>query len=454
MSKRTLARALLALALGAGLGSAHAQDKTTITFARFFGACEAEYGTVNEAAKAEGECGIITALINEFNATNKEGIVVQPQIIEWGPYYDQIAARMVSGDVPDVAVMHESVLGDFVARKLVQPLDDGLRQVGIDPSQFTEQAKKGVTVNGKTYALPYDTHAWLWHMNGNLFKKAGLAGADGTVQLPKSADELLAQARKFKEATGKPYFAWPTVNEAASPLRTLITLVAQEGGTLFPGGQIDLHSKDATAALQLMETLYKEGHIKKDLDYGAANQAFLSGDVGCVVVGTWTIGDFIKAAEKADSPLHGGYQVYPFAKLYGKKAAWADGHSWVFLRGAGKEPAKRKAALSLMKFLFDRNFEWARTGHLPVNKAVLASAQFQKLPFRKNILEISQTGASIPLTVPRQRALQDIVGEEIANMWLTGKPLPEVARDAEARTNKLLASARTEAKSGTGAGGQ
>ena len=336
--------------------------------------------------------------------------------------------------------MHESVLGDFVARKLVEPLDDAFKQAGIDPSQFTDHGRNGVTVGGKIYALPYDTHAWLWHMNANLFKKAGLTNADGSIQLPKDASDLLAQARKFKAATGKAYFAWPTVNETAAQLRTLITLVAQQGGKLFPEDKkIDLHSKEARTALQLMDTLYKEGHIKPNLDYGAANQAFLSGDVGCVVVGTWTIDDFIANSDKADSALHGGYQVYPFAKLYAKKAAWADGHSWVIFKGGAKDPAKRKAALTFMKYLFDRNFEWSRTGHLTISKTVLNSAQFQDLPFRKSIMEITSTGAAIPLTVPRQRALQDIVGEEIANMWLTNKPVDAAAKDGEARTNKLLA---------------
>jgi multiple sugar transport system substrate-binding protein len=105
--------------------------------------------------------------------------------------------------------------------------------------------------------------------------------------------------------------------------------------------------------------------------------------------------------------------VYPFAKLYANKGAWADGHSWVIFKGGAKDEAKRKAALTFMKFLFDRDFEWSRTGHLPANKTVIDSDQFKKLPFRPSILEISQTGVAIPLTVPRQRALQDIVGEEL-----------------------------------------
>ena len=444
MRTRTFLRAACALALAAGVQGARAQGKTEITFARFFGACDADFGKTTDASQASGECGIITALVNEFNATNKDGIVVKPQIIEWGPYYDQISARMVAGDVPAVAVMHESVLGDFVSRKLVEPLDDGFKSVGLDPAQFTEHARRGTTSGGKIYALPYDTHAWLWHMNANILKKAGLTGADGSVVLPKSGEELLAHARKVKEATGKYYFAFPAANETAWYLRTLVTLVAQQDAKLFSddGRKIDMKSAAVKNSLELLDTLYKEGHVKPNEDYGAANQSFLAGDAACVVVGTWTIGDFIASAAKPGSPLEGGYQVFPFAQLYGKKAAWADGHAWVLLKGGTKDPKIRKASLTFMKFLFDRNFEWSRTGHLPASQVAADSEPFKKLPFRPQITEITKTGAAVPLNVPRQRALQDIVGEEMANMLLTKKPVAAVQASAEERTNKLLASVK------------
>jgi multiple sugar transport system substrate-binding protein len=45
----------------------------------------------------------------------------------------------------------------------------------------------------------------------------------------------------------------------------------------------------------------------------------------------------------------------------------------------------------------------------------------------------------LPNTVPRQFAIQQIVGEEISNMLSTGKPVADVQKEAEQRTNALLA---------------
>src|SRR2546425_12397410 len=97
---KSIIRAVACMAIGGSvLVPAQAQEKTEITLARFFGSCEADYGKSTDVKAARGECGVITTLINQFNATNKEGIVVKPQIAEWGPYYDQLTARMVARDV-------------------------------------------------------------------------------------------------------------------------------------------------------------------------------------------------------------------------------------------------------------------------------------------------------------------------------------------------------------------
>jgi len=444
--KSLLIRATTGLALAAALvAPAAAQPKTEITLARFFGSCEADYGKSTDVKAARGECGIITTLVNQFNATNKDGIVVKPQIVEWGPYYDQLTARIVARDVPTIAVMHESSLGDYVSRKLVDPLDEGFKSFGINTADFTDHAKNGTILDGKVYALPFDTWSWLWHVNLNLMKKAGLTRPDGSPVIPTSPDELLAQARKFKQATGKPYFSWTTANSTSPNMRSFLTLYYQQGGELFSAGgkpRLNMKTKEAANVLELMNQLYSEGLVVPNLDYGAANQAFVAGDAGVVVVGTWKIDDFLAQSEKAESPLYKGYTVVPFPKLYANKAVFADGHTWVMLRGGAKDEATRKAALTFMKFLWENNAEWARTGHLPTNRNVIASPAFKTLPLRNNIAEISSIGRGMPHNVPRQRAIEIMVDQEIGNMLLSKKPVAQVQEAAETRVNKLLEGVR------------
>ena len=62
---------------------------------RFFGECTSDYGTATNVAKAEGECGIMTALINRFNAENRD-IVVDTNVVAW-PGYAQLTAQIDDG---------------------------------------------------------------------------------------------------------------------------------------------------------------------------------------------------------------------------------------------------------------------------------------------------------------------------------------------------------------------
>ena len=440
---------LLALAcVTSGCGPAPAADATQrassgpveIDMMRFFGSCEATYGSHTDAGTAVGECGILTSLVNEFNAQNKGRIVVHTQIGEWGPYYDQLNARLVASDVPAIAVMHESMLGDYVRRKLVEPLDADFAQVGIDTGDFTAHAHRGVTFSGQTYALPFDTWSWLWHFDMGLMKQAGLVTADGKPVLPHSPDELLAQARQFRKATGKPYFAWAAANEPSANTRTFLTLVYQQNGKVFAddGRTINLHTPEVEKALDLMQTLYDEGDVKPGQDYASANQSYLNGEVGVLIVGTWTIDQFMGEAKKPASPLHAGYFVAPFPTLYARPAIFADGHSWVLMKGGTPDARSHAAALQLMKFLYDHDGDWARTGHLPTRKSIAESAGFKALPFRSELAEITSTGISIPNNVGTQRAIENLIGEDIGNIIVSHKPRAKALADIEKRVDAQL----------------
>jgi multiple sugar transport system substrate-binding protein len=434
-------RYLAALALGTAAlaGGAQAQQKTEITFARFFGACDADYGTSTDVEKARGECGLITALVNRFNATNKDNILVKTQIIEWGPYYQQLTARIAARDIPTVAVMHTSQIGDFIRSRIVEPIDDDLKAAGIDPADMTPHAKTGVTFNGKVHALPWDTHSWLWHMNVGLFKQAGLVDAAGKPIVPKSVDELLAQAKTMKEKTGKPYFIMASVaaGDAANATRSFYSLLYQQGGSLFPKGfdKADFSTPEARNAFEFFEKLAQGGYITKGLDGAGGLGGFIAGNGAVYLTGTWRIDDLLAAAQKPDTGLK-EYTARIFPNLFKEDAVWADNHSWVLLRG-GTTPQTRKAAQVFLKYLWDNNNQWARGGgHLPVRASMLA--EYGKLPERPNVMKITEIGKALPHDVRRQFGFQALIGEEINNVINGNKPVAQALKDAQERADQLL----------------
>lgn len=415
-----------------------AQAQTKIELQRFFGACDADYGKVTDVSKAVGECGIITSLINKFEADNPD-IDVNVTTVEW-PGYDQLNAQLASGAAPDVVSMHYSAISDYQSRGLIDPIDEVLSAQGISPDSFTEAARGGVTKEGQLFGLPFDNWTMLFHVNMNLMKQAGLVNADGKPILPTSADELIAQGKQFKEKTGKPYLVQILANETAAYARVLYTLLQQQNADFFADPtKITLNTPEAKNVVELMKKIKDEGLTTTGLDYAASVTSFTNGDGGIAVNGTWLIGDFVAQSEKEGTALAGGYTVYPVPQLYpGRDSTYADGHSWV-MPHKDRTPEQTEAIGKLFKFLAENDFQWARTGHLPAVKAVFAMPEFKALPHRENIAEIAETGRSLPGAVQRQFAIQDIIGEEVGAAVNGDKTIDEALGSAESRINDLLA---------------
>ena len=130
--KRIVAALSVALALGSCGQSDH---KTHLYLQRFFGECGAEYGRSIDVSKAEGECGIITTLVDRFNAENPD-IHIDVNVVAW-PGYPQLTAQVAARDPPDLVTMHEGVISDYASKGLVEPVDNYLRAAAICTIQPT-----------------------------------------------------------------------------------------------------------------------------------------------------------------------------------------------------------------------------------------------------------------------------------------------------------------------------
>ena len=425
--------ALLAITL-AGCGDSG--NGRSIYVQRFFGECTAEYGTATNLVKVEGECGIITTMINKFNAEN-HGTRVSQNVVAW-PGYPQLTAQVAAKDPPDMVTMHTGVMSDYAAKGLIEPLEPYLREAGIDPASFTDASRRAVTLNGRVYGLPWDTHGGLFHINLALFKKAGLM-RDGKPILPRSAEELLQHARQFKARTGKPYLIQSLVGDPAYQTRNMYTYLMAQDAVIFPdANHIRLRTPEARRVATFFRRINQERLGTLNQDTPAAIASFMNGEGGIYPTGTWMIGQFEQEANTPGRLLYKSYGVYPYPRLWGRHASFVSGHAWV-VPTRERSPEQRAAMARFFRFLADHNFDWARTGHLPAFRSVVDSPQFKALPHRQDIAPLASIGQPLPGYVQRQSAIEGLVGEELAAAVNGQKPIERALADAERRVNNLLA---------------
>ena len=100
--------------------------------------------------------------------------------------------------------------------------------------------------------------------------------------------------------------------------------------------------------------------------------------------------------------------------------------------------AQRAAIARFFRFMAAHNYDWARTGHIPAFKSVLADPRFKSLPHRADIAPLAAIGRPLPSKVQRQNAIEGIVGEEAAAAFTGQKTIPRALGDAERRVDDLL----------------
>jgi multiple sugar transport system substrate-binding protein len=112
------------------------------------------------------------------------------------------------------------------------------------------------------------------------------------------------------------------------------------------------------------------------------------------------------------------------------------------LKSDKRTEEQRQGALKFIKFLYDHNGDWARTGHLPSRQSVLDSAEFKALPFRGNLLSIPEHAHHHPNTVNQQRVMFFTIGEELGAAILGQKTVEQGPAEAESRVNAVLRRAK------------
>ncbi|MGI9508408.1 MAG: extracellular solute-binding protein [Geminicoccaceae bacterium] len=419
--------------LGTGLAlltDAHADVELKV--ARFFDPCIEASADIEQAS---GEACIVQAIFNAFSAADN-GVTIDLLPPHRDNYYPQLIAAYAAETPPDVHLLHRHRLPEFATAGLLAPLDDDLPTTGVDFSDWQQAARDAVTIDDQVYALPFDLHANLWHVNLSLLAEAGLVADDGRPLLPASPGELLDHARQVKKITGKSYLA---ADFAQYPIgvRSVLTLLWQQDRNIFDGEDLRIDTAAMRAAITTFTDLFDAGLANPAHDYETAQEAFLDGGVAILINGTWAVDLYDKLVARGDIALN-EYDVTDFPTFFESDATWTDSHLWAVPASLkARRPEAYEAAVQLLAWIDEHNLDWARTGHIAVRRSVLESEAYATLAHRPDYRRSAEIGRDLPLTSGYDE-IHDILAQDLQAIWLEGVPLDEALAKAEADIRQLL----------------
>jgi ABC-type glycerol-3-phosphate transport system substrate-binding protein len=283
------------------------------------------------------------------------------------------AAKEQTIDI-DLALGPASMVEGLRAAGRIEPLDGLLADSLLDG--VVAPAATGARRDGHLWGVP-DTAGFhlLLYYNPELLKSP-----------PADTDELLARTKKL---TGEGRYG--LVMNAGDPLWLFPWVAGYDGWPVDDEGRPTLDSPAMVKALSFMRKLRQAG-MPIDLDYRAAQEAFLAGEAAMLIDGEWA------AAALRQSDLPWGVGRLPTVSETGLAAApLVVARYWVLV--ADESAAQRDMALALLSFLAapEQQLGWAENfGLLPTQRNALADQFVLDDPFLRTSAAGMQAGRGVP----------------------------------------------------------
>jgi multiple sugar transport system substrate-binding protein len=256
----------------------------------------------------------------------------------------QFLTAVSSGNPPDVVYMARNLVGTYAAKGAIQPLDDCIKNSGIDTTQYREAAMNEVKLKDKTYGIPefYTVTANL--ISGKALKSAGVQTTD--IQTT-DWDKLEQTAKKLYKAKG----SRPARIGYDPRMPDFFPLWAMNNGAelVKPGGEPNLNDPKAVEALSYAIKLVNDqggwSNFKTFRDtfdiFGEKNQ-FTQDQLAVMPIENWYVNVLLDARKNGLE-----LQSTPFTDRQGNPISTIGGSAWVVPKGAKNVDAACKWAKTL-----------------------------------------------------------------------------------------------------------
>ena len=305
----------------------------------------------------------LTAMGEQFNKEQGE-IHVNVSVYPWDVFFDKWVAAAAAGNPPDLVTYHINEMPQYQEKGILVPIDDLVKQAGIDMSAFPAVASKAAHRQGKLWGVPLDIHPIALYYNVTPVQAAGL----DPNKPPTNRAEFLLWAKKLTKPGGSQYgVAMPATN--VDTFRVWWGWIHQNGGRFISddGKTAEMDNPKTAEALQFASDLiykYKvapPGENDPDADFKTQR-------VGMEFQGPWWITGYL------DAGLHFRTAAQPV--IFAQPGVWASDH--FFSLSETKDAKREMAAITFVKWVEDHALLWSQAGQVPANEHVRSSEPYKK----------------------------------------------------------------------------
>jgi multiple sugar transport system substrate-binding protein len=322
-----------------------------------------------------GDGARMRALVEDFNASQREVRVVSTTL-KWGePFYTKLITSSVVGEGPDLATIHLSRLVNLAGGGVLRPITDAeLAAAGLKGSDYLPRQWEKARWQGQTWAIPLDMHPLVLYYNKTLLKNTGLLDEQGNLKPIEGVDALTSAFRIATERTGRRGLTMESSQSSFAIWRLWLSMLAQQNVAIVRNGQYS-YGPAGAATLTRISDWFRKGYAQAGLDYPASTSQFMGGSAAFMLNGVWEVPELVRAS-KAGS-LGFEYGIVPLPKMYANASAWADSHAFAMPSNAGNpaSPAKVQAVLKFVAYVSRHSMGWAEGGHIPAYRAVAESPE-------------------------------------------------------------------------------
>lgn len=320
-------------------------------------------------------------LIEEFNAAHSGKIQINATTLDWGvPFYTKVQTSAAVGEGPDVMTYHASRIPLAVSQGTLSEITaDDLAAMGLSAESFASSTWDAVNVDGKTYAIPFDTHPIVLYYNKEMLDAVGLIGPDGLPQNLNGVDNFNAALKALKD-NGAEWGIAQVTADGGFAFRTIYSMLCQQGGDIgtdggwFPG---DSSAKLANA-VGLIASWVENGYNPSYTDYPSTVALFTSGASPFMINGVWEVPTMTDLHAKGELFEWGAIELPVW---FDKPCTYADSHAFAVPNNVDDPvtPEKRAAVNTVIGWMLQNSLFWATAGHIPANEAVAQSEEYKMM---------------------------------------------------------------------------